>query len=206
MPKPVVIIGYAGHAYVVIEALIANGYSVIGYCDHTPKANNPYNLTYLGTEHTYFEAADSPFIVTIGDNHIREKIQIAIEAKGRQPITVVHPSAIVSNSAQIASGCYIGAGAIINALAQVGKGTIVNTNAIVEHECTVEDFAHISPGAVLCGNVFIGYRTWIGANTVIKQGIRLENDVMVGAGSVVIRPVSPHAKVAGNPAKSIVRI
>ena len=46
--KPVAIVGYSGHAYVIIDILLSAGRMVIAYCDQEEKTNNPFHLMYLG--------------------------------------------------------------------------------------------------------------------------------------------------------------
>ena len=72
----IVIIGYSGHAFVVIDILLKHQ-NIIGYCDSTKKQSNPFNLTYLGKE-TELSAISilehSNFFVCIGDNFIRANV------------------------------------------------------------------------------------------------------------------------------------
>ena len=50
LDKKVILIGYSGHAFVVVEAVLENGLEIIGYSDKEPSDINPYNLSYLGFE------------------------------------------------------------------------------------------------------------------------------------------------------------
>ncbi|MDA9774017.1 acetyltransferase [Saprospiraceae bacterium] len=198
--KKNIILAYSGHAYVIVEALKLKGVHNLFYCEDRIKDKNPFNLEYLGPENPGLLNSNN-WIVGIGDNNIRAKI---IEKNSlTNLITVVHPSAIISNSAIIEKGVFIAAGAIVNALARIGVGCIINSSSIVEHECVIGDFVHIAPGAVLAGNVIVGKRSFIGANTTIKDGVKIGNDVTVGAGSVVIKDVADGATVVGNPARII---
>jgi acetyltransferase-like isoleucine patch superfamily enzyme len=44
---------------------------------------------------------------------------------------------------------------------------------------------------------------WIGSNAVVRQGLRIGRGAVIGAGSVVLKDVSPYAIVAGVPAREI---
>lgn len=203
MKSAVVLIGYSGHAFVAADILLLMGHTLAGYCDQSEKSLNPYQLPFLGPE-----SADSigkhDYFVAIGDNRIRRLVsENMLAATGRPAITIEHPSAVKGHFTSVQNGVMIGAGVIINPLAQIGDGVICNTGCIIEHECQIGDYAHIAPGAVLAGNVQVGEGSFIGANAVVKQGISIGKNVIIGAGAVVIRDVADHCKIAGNPGKSI---
>jgi len=200
---PIVIIGYSGHAYVVIDALQVAGKRVTAYCDQQEKDNNPFELIYLGKEkEVTAELYAYDYFASVGDNAIRKKICDFIgSVVNRPPLTVLHPRALIAGSARIGHGVFVSCAATVNALAIIGNGTICNTGCIVEHECRVGEYVHIAPGAVLCGNVSIGNNTFVGANSVIRQGITIGANVVIGAGSVVTRDIADGTQVIGNPAR-----
>lgn len=202
----VIIFGYSGHSYVVLDTCLYNDFFIIGYFEQKKSEYNPYNLHYLGNENEFdFNHIDSQTICFpgIGSNQIRKKIIELFEKNNLRQIVLMHPRSIVSVSAKIAPSTLIAAGAIINPLAEIGKGCIINTSSIIEHECRIGDYSHIAPGAVLAGNVTIGNACFIGANSVIKQGVRIGNNVIIGAGSVVLNDVDDNEIKVGNPAKNI---
>lgn len=203
-----VIIGYSGHAFVILDILNSLKSNVLGYCDVEPKENNPYKLNYLGKE-TENVALDlirkNTFFACIGDNTIRAKIQNTLASQGLPTINVIHNQAICSPSVHLnhEKGILIAGNATLNAFAKIGKGTICNTACVIEHECEVGDYVHIAPGAVLCGNVKVGNFCFIGANAVIKQGITIGTNVTVGAGAVIVDDIPDNSIIIGNPAKII---
>ncbi len=203
--KGIVLIGYSGHAFVVVDAILKSNFKIAGYCETSEKSYNPFQLKYLGNEsedECKNSLIDAPLVIAIGDNKVREKVtQSLSNCKGFT--TVIHPNAIIANNVTIGPGSMIMASCTINTLSNVGRGVICNTGSIIEHEATIGDFAHIAPGAVLAGNVTVGKRTFVGANAVIKQGVKIGDDVMIGAGAVVILDVPNGMVVVGNPAKQI---
>lgn len=201
-----VIIGYSGHAYVVLDAAQKSGLQVLGYTEKEERIQNPFELEYLGFEgDENFDGWGKgyEFILGIGDNRIREKVAQLIVGKQEKLQSVIHPSADVGLKVEIGDGTFVASGTMVNSLSKIGKTVIINTGAIVEHECEIGDFSHIAPGAVLAGNVKVGYRSFIGANTVIKEGVRVGNDVIIGAGTVVLKDVADNKKLVGNPAREI---
>jgi sugar O-acyltransferase (sialic acid O-acetyltransferase NeuD family) len=204
--KSFYLFGYSGHAFVVIETILALGHSIKGYFDFKESENNPYGLTYLGfegdTDIQQIIGEDYVF-PSIGDNLIRYKLLQLFREKSLKQYTIIDPSALISHTAKIGSSTYVGKGCLLNAQVQVGDAVIINTGAIVEHESIVSDGCHIAPGAVICGNVQVGESTIIGASSVIRQNILVSRDVMLGAGSVLVKSIEHSGMWMGNPAKKI---
>lgn len=202
----IIIIGYSGHSYVVIDILEQQSYNIIGYLDKSLKSFNPFSLPYMGDEslpESINLLANNKFIVAIGENKVRENIFKKIVNNKLLSINAIHPKSTIGPGVKLGRGVMIMAGTVINGFCEIGDSVIINTGAIIEHECIIGDFSHIAPGAVLAGNVKIGHRTFIGANSVIKEGTIIGNEVIVGAGSVVIADIPDSSKVVGNPAKKI---
>jgi sugar O-acyltransferase (sialic acid O-acetyltransferase NeuD family) len=206
LKKPVAIIGYSGHAYVIIDILLNAGRLVTAYCDQEEKALNPYHLLYLGKESEAIKRLKKfDFFACVGHNGIREKIHMQMSTFLGNPINAIHPSAVISSSVKIGDGVMIAANATINPLAEIGRGVICNTSCTIDHECKIADFVHVAPGAVLCGNVTVGKSTFVGANAVIRQGITIGRNVTIGAGTVVVKDIPDNATVVGNPQKLLVK-
>lgn len=117
----------------------------------------------------------------------------------------IHPSAVVSSSAQIGKDCYIGANAV------VGDGAVIGDNCYLEPNCTIGDRCvlgnHCRIGsnanvmhAILGNNVYIyggarigwdgfGFQTVNGCHQRIAQlgRVIIGNDVEIGANSCVDR-------------------
>ncbi len=206
LKKPVAIIGYSGHSYVIIDILLSAGRLVTAYCDQEEKEFNPYHLQYLGKESDVTgKLKKFDYFACVGHNGIREKIIEQLHPHLGNPINAIHPSAVVSGSVKMGDGVMIAANATINPLSQLGRGVICNTCSSIDHECIIGDYCHIAPNAVLCGNVTVGHKTFIGANSVIKQGIVIGNNVIIGAGTVVVKDVPDGAILIGNPARPLVK-
>lgn len=203
--KDIILIGYSGHAYVIVDIFNSQGINVIGYCDIEEKKQNPYKLIYMGNEKeqsTLSQIAAYDYFAAIGHNGIRKKVLEFVEKENNKRATnAIHCTACVSPTAQLAHGIMVSNYAQINAMCTIGSGVICNTGSIIEHECKIGAYSHIAPGAVLCGNVSVGENTMIGARTVIKPGITIGDNVIIGAGTVVLADVPDKSKIVGNPSR-----
>lgn len=202
----IVIIGYSGHAYVVIDAANALGIQVTHYCDINNADINPFELEYLGFEydHDFKGWGDNyMFVLGIGDNNIRNKVARKVLSNNKQLLNIIHPAASCSDFSQMGIGNFIARQVSVNAFSKIGDFCILNTACIIDHECKLGNAVHVAPGAVLAGNVTIGDFSFIGANAVIKQGIKIGSNVLIGAGSVVLNDVPDNSKIIGNPGRKI---
>lgn len=201
-----ILLGYSGHAFVVIDAALKADIPVNYYADKYEVSRNPFSLEYIGFEtQKNFEGWNKGygFILGIGDNLIRTEIAELVIEKKEKLLRVTHPATTISKNVEIGVGTFIAPHVSINALSRIGNFVILNTHSVIEHECVIEDGVHIAPGAVLAGNVKVGKRSFIGANAVIKEGVTIGADVLVGAGSTIIRNIENGKKVVGNPGREI---
>ena len=203
MYKKIVILGYSGHSYSIIDALSSVGDKVEFYCEKKESKKNPFQLQFIGdeTELNLNKYKDYYFFPAIGDNKIRKELTKFIEENGLHKIKIIHSSAKISNYSSIDDLSFVGNGAIINAMCSIGKGVIINSGSIIEHECKIHDFAHIAPGAVLLGNVEVGYCSLVGANCTVKAGVKIGKSCIIGAGSVILKDVPDNTTMVGNPSR-----
>mgnify|MGYP001164874824 CR=1 FL=1 len=199
--RKVIILGYSGHSFQIIEILIKNGLQILGYLDNSEKEINPYNLKFLGSEKDFSFKKSINYFVCIGNNKLRNDISKFLKTKGVRFLNIISSSSIISKSSKIGKGVFISNNVSLNPQVKISDGVILNSGSIIEHDCNIGKFSHIAPGTVLCGGVSVGELCLIGANSVIKEGVSIGNNVIVGAGSVVINDIPNNSKVYGNPAK-----
>lgn len=201
------LVGAGGHGKVVLDAMLAGDLSAerIYVADGKPELAGTHllGISVLAPA-IQPEAAYGYFHVAIGNAAIRQKMHEELETMGSQPLTVIHPSAVVSGFAVIEAAVFVAARAVIAPDARLGCGSIVNHGAVIDHDCRVGEFCHIAPNATLGGNVSIGKRVLVGAGANILPGIRIGDDVTIGAGAVVTADVPDGERLAGVPARKII--
>lgn len=200
--KRLVVIGAGGHGKVVAELAAAAGYDVLGFFDDFVKSSPLEKHPLLGIVAELPEKADQGVlaVVAVGDNRRRRELVSEISGYVRYA-TVIHPSAVISESAQIGEGTVVMPHVAVNASVQIGRHAILNTSCLVDHDCVLGDFVHISPGAVLCGGVRVGVGTQVGAGVVIVPGCEIGNWSIVGAGCVVVSDIPEKVVTTGVPAR-----
>ncbi|MBQ1250523.1 MAG: NeuD/PglB/VioB family sugar acetyltransferase, partial [Clostridia bacterium] len=146
---------------------------------------------------------DHDFIVAIGNNVVRRKVQHRLTEQGLRVVSLVHPHAVIAEDVQIGSGTVVMAGAVVNPAGAIGRGCIINTGATVDHDNVIEDFVHISVGSHLAGTVCVGTETMVGAGAVVSNNVKICGGCMIGAGAVVVRDIQEAGTYVGVPARKI---
>lgn len=204
-----VVLGGGGHASVLIESLKASSIGVYAVLDKDSSlwGSDLMGVPILGSDDLLPQLVRegvTRFVVgvgAIGDNRIRRQLFESGVAHGLYPLTVRHPSAICSASAQVGAGSVLCPAAVVNARAVLGVNVIVNTGAIVEHDCVIGDHVHIATGARLGGTVRVGTEAHIGAGATVRQGVSIGEGAIVGVGAAVVGNVEPETIVVGVPAR-----
>ena len=205
--KTLMIIGAGGHGKVVADAASSmKHWNEIVFVDKrhpdlSTTGHWPVNYNDDGLETLDKKTYD--FIVAIGDNNIRHKLHSSLKERGFNIVNVIHPTAEISEYAELGVGNVILVHAVINVDVKLGDACIINTTATVDHDCIIDDGVHISPGVNLSGQVEVGERSWIGIGASVIQQVKIGAGVTVGAGSVVLSNVKDNITIAGAPARII---
>lgn len=202
--KRLAILGASGHGKVVADIAECCGWDeVVFFDDAWPKVSVNDNWAVAGNSQALVECLDTfaGVVVAIGNNAIRaEKLRWLSEISA-PVVTLVHPSAVISQYADLGAGTVAMPGVVVNVSSQIGDGVILNTGCSIDHDCTIGDCAHISPGARLAGGVKVGTQSWIGIGTSVKQLVQIGQRVTVGAGAAVVTDLPDGVTAVGVPAR-----
>lgn len=213
MPELVILWGAVGQAKLVRPIVKHFGGRIAAVFDDNPKFQSPWPETpiYYGWDALISwiserDTSDMGFIIGLGGKgRVRLELHDKMAALGIDPITLVHPSAIIDEEAEINAGSQIMAGTVIGPEVQIGRQCVINTGASVDHNCILNDGSEISPGVTLCGHVTVGIAAWVTAGATVLPMVNIGADSVVGAGSMVNRDVPEGLTVVGMPAKPLVK-
>jgi sugar O-acyltransferase (sialic acid O-acetyltransferase NeuD family) len=203
----VFVYGASGHGKVVADILLACKDSrLAGFVDDSAelRGTSVLGLPVFGDGNWLQQKAGRMRVAValgIGDNCARHRVAEKCLAWGMELVTLVHPTATVSESAQLGPGTVVMAQAVINPGAVTGNGVIVNTAAVVEHDVEIGEFAHVSPNAAMGGASGLGKFSQLGIGAVVIQCVRIGTHTIVGAGAVVTRDVPDRVVAFGVPAQ-----
>lgn len=205
----IIIIGASHQGLVTLDILRRCGEadSVLGFLDSDPAGSfvgrevNGHRvlgtIADLGEMRTQVGFA----VPAVGNCQERQFIDEALLREGIAAPVVSHPSAVVSENAELAPGTVVCAGVVIGPEAEVGRACIINTGAIVEHHVSVGPYSMVAPNAAVAGCVTLGSRVWVGIGASVIDEVSIGDDVVVGAGAVVVDDVPNGTTVIGVPAR-----
>lgn len=189
--EKIYIYGASGHGLVCADVAMSLGYEECVFLDDSKGKK--------------FESSLPKYdiFIAIGNNEIRKKLFYQISQSGFKIVNLIHKSAIISQSADIAedAGILIMPYVVVNAKAKIEKGVILNTSSVIEHECVVGEFSHISVGAKCAGNVKIGKNCFLGISSCVLPNLSLADDSILGGGATLVKSQSEKGVFVGVPAK-----
>jgi len=194
--KSIYIYGSSGHGLVVADIAFLLGYTDIIFIDDGEN-------DFLAFEDIKNNHKNIPLAFGIGCNKTRRELFKKVRDSGISIITLIHPTAVVSKSAEIKQGTVIMPNVVVNAHAYIGQGVILNSGCVIEHENRIESFVHISPNVSLAGNVVVKELSHIGIGVSIIQNITIGKFCVIGAGSVVLTDIKDNTLAYGVPCKEI---
>lgn len=202
--RPMVIIGAGGYAKSVVDSLGWRAGDLAGFIDERPDKDEHLGLPVLAHSLDGLPGLERySYFVAIGCNPKRASWYGQLLERGLQTFSVIDPSALVSQRAELGDMCFVGKLAVVNAGARVGDDAVVNTMAIVEHGCSVGDHVNLSTKSVVNGDVRVGDGCFIGSGAEVIGQVSIGAWSIVGAGAVVTKPVGENVTVAGVPARKI---
>ncbi len=194
MSKLLIMLGGGGHASVLCDILLSQGYKIDAIVSPEPVDHRTVftGIARFESDNCVFKYSTKDVVLVNGigpqlKNKLRQKIAEKFRSKGYEFATIVSDYAVVSTNSKLEEGVQVLHGAVVQAGVAVGEQSVVNTRAIIEHDCLLGRFNHIGPGAVLCGEVETGEAVYVGAGAIVTQCVRLEGRVIVGAGATVTR-------------------
>lgn len=205
--RPLIVIGGGEFSRVVIETARASmQWDILGFLDPRPCDDTVQRLgvRYLGDDRRRFDYSPAKFVLGVGTTTVsasREQIVMSLNIPSERWACVVHPSAIVSTSANIKSGAVVLAGSVICSGAEIGEHAIINIGACIDHDVKIGKFVHVAPKATLGGGSIVEDHAYIGIAAVVRDHVTIRHHTLVGMGAVVTRQYDAEATLVGVPAR-----
>ncbi len=200
----IIVIGTSGHAAEIQEYLHAAGYSrdtggkrVAGFLDDDPEGYGRYRFRapYLGPIKGHRVLPDHHYIMGIANLQFRRTIVEQLLASGASFLTLVHPTAYVSESATIGTGTILGPMVNVGPNVVVGNFNLVNSRCSLAHDTRLGDFNFLGPNVSFSGETVVGDENLFGVNCATKPGVLIGTGNKVEAGMIVDKSIGDNSVV-----------
>lgn len=209
MRHRLLVIGGSDQGRQVLDALEAIGdHDVVGILDRDlAQGAEVAGFPVVGRDDELARCAEAHgatgFMVAIGDNFTRRLVhrRTLSVCASLEPVSMIHPAAVVSRSATVGGGSLILAGSVVSNHCVVGDGVLLGTHSSIDHDNQLGSFASLAPGATTAGRVHIGECTAIGIGASVIHGITMGAHSVVGAASLVLHDLPARVVAYGVPAQ-----
>ncbi|AKC68728.1 acetyltransferase [Pandoraea oxalativorans] len=180
---------------------------VVGVLDDNPDCLNGYDygVAYLGKPADYLAPADVELVMAIGSPKVRERLVGMLRERNPETRfgTIVHPSAVIAESARLGEGLIVCPQSLISADAQVGHFVTVNACSSIGHDASVGDFCTLSAHVDLMGFSTLGTRTFVGSGARVMPSVTIGADCTLGAGTTAMRRLADGMTLYAPPSKKM---
>lgn len=187
-------------------ARAAGTYDIVGYADDAGalmEGIRGVSLPFVGTIDALDQVADVVLLMAIGDPKVKRKVAERLDGKGARYGTVVHPSAVVADTALLGEGLIVGPHSYIATHAELGRLVSVNSLSGVGHDAVVGDYTTVSSGCDITGLVKLGQGVFLGSGARVIPRLTIGDGARIGAGAVVVRAMGDGQTVYAPPARTL---
>jgi len=205
----IIIVGAGGFGREVYlwakDSFSKDQYRIKGFLDDNPRILNNYNMDIgiIGDLDGYEIKKQDRFVFAIGDIDVKKHLVTKLKEKGAKFLTLIHPTAIVANTAKIGQGVIICPFVTVSDYVQLGDFVMMNIYSSCGHDAKVGDYCILSPYATLNGFVILEDEVFLGTHSTIIPYKKIGYKSKISANSVVMRDVPANKMVFGVPGKAI---
>lgn len=212
--KDIIILGAGGNCIDVLDAIneinkleMSPKYRCVGFLDDNRKAwgTKVFGVEVLGPLESACSYPDSNFFAhALGSTSYFWRKREILDATGislDRFVTIVHPSACVSEMSSLGLGTVILQNATVASNATIGNHVVVLANSVINHDVNVKDYTCITSGVCVSGCVTVGEACYLGTNSSMIGGITIGDCSLIGMGAVVLSDVEENSVMVGCPAR-----
>jgi sugar O-acyltransferase (sialic acid O-acetyltransferase NeuD family) len=163
-------------------------------------------LPILGSPADFEPQPSDGLVLAIGVPRIRRRVAEQLEANGARFLTLIHPTAIVADTAHIGTGTVICPCAIVSDAVRLGRFVLVNYHASLGHDASAGEFSVLSPYSGLGGNASIEADVFLSMHVTVGPRVHVGSGAIVSANSCVLQDSPPNSMVYGVPGRVTPRL
>jgi len=153
-----------------------------------------FSAPILGDLNNYIIQDNDYFIVANANVTLRAKFVEILKSKGAKFINLIHPTAIISKSAQVGIGNILSPSCQIGPNSVVGDFNILTSYSCISHDCKVGNFNSFST-CIVCGHAIIGNNNSFYIRSTVVPNITIGNNCIIQAGMMVDKNIPDNTTV-----------
>ena len=203
----IIIVGAGGFGREVLQwarhAWPSDAHRIAGFLSADPDKLNGHGptLPILGSPADFQPQPGDGLVLAIGVPDVRRQVAEQLAARGARFLTMIHPTAIVADTAVIGTGSVICPYAVVSDAVRLGRCVLVNYHASLGHDATAGDYAVLSPYATLGGYAAVGSDVFLAIHVTVGPNVTLGEGTIVSANSSALAPTPAGSFVFGVPGR-----
>jgi sugar O-acyltransferase (sialic acid O-acetyltransferase NeuD family) len=198
--------GFGREVYLWAKDLFSKDqYRIKGFLDDDPRILDNYDMDIdiIGNLDNYEIKNRDRFLFAIGDIDVKKHLVTKLKGKGAKFLTLVHPTAIVVDTAKIGEGAIICPFCLVSDNVRLDDFVMMNAYSSCGHDARIGKYCILSSYTAIAGFAVLEDEVFLGLHAAIIPGKRVGCKSKVSANSVVMRDVPSNKIVFGVPGKAI---
>jgi sugar O-acyltransferase (sialic acid O-acetyltransferase NeuD family) len=202
--KDLIILGAGGEALEIVQVTkllnkINQEWNIIGFLDDNMNliGKEISGIKVIGSIKDSKNYPNSYFISSIGHPDrpmLRKEVRDKVPFNDNRFATIIHPSAVICDTANLGYGCFIQANCVISTNTLIGNNVLIAYGSIIGHESEIGQDSVIGVGVLITSDVITGKSIYVGPGATFTNNINIGNNVLIGIGSVVTESVPENTK------------
>lgn len=147
-----------------------------------------YTAPVLGDIDSYEIQPEDFFIIANANISFKKQFANKLQSKGANFINLIHPTCVISPTAEIGVGNVLSMGCQVGPLAKLGNFNILTTGSSISHDCIVGDFNSFS-SVIVCGHSTIGNSNSFYIRSTVIPYVKVGDNCTIQAGMMVDKDV-----------------
>lgn len=181
----------------------ASKYRIKGFLSNQPDdlANFDNDVGILGDEASYDIQPADRFLFAIGDIDTKKRIVNHLKHKGARFLSLVHPTAVIAETAKMGEGVIIGPHAFVSEHADIADFVMMHFASSCGHDSQIGKYSILSPYATVNGFTMLEDEVFLATHATVTARKIVGYRSKVSANSVAMKDVPAHSFVYGVPGK-----
>jgi sugar O-acyltransferase (sialic acid O-acetyltransferase NeuD family) len=212
-PTPLLLVGAGGFARETLELVrslnrLEPAWDVVGVLDDDPARHGSelHGVPVLGPSEAVHDQPQALVVACVASPTDPLRRLALVSRLGLAPeryATLVHPAAVVPQSACIGPGCVLHATTVLTADVRLGAHVAVMPAVVLTHDDVIGDGVTIGAGARLAGGVTVERGAYIGSGALVREGLTVGEGAIVGMGAVLTASPPAGEVWVGVPARAL---